>query len=165
MSIVSKFNDIAARLGGTRGGNSITGAIDALNDVLAGSDQDRATTIEGAIRLLGEHVDKGDSRELSFYPSPSTTNAQLIQIRTLISSSPLYAGKRIWQIELYVPGWTKNVSSVSATITASGSTKPYDCTFTTATDSFHGNYPSITIVSPEEDDASIGLTFNNLSEQ
>ncbi|MBR2804353.1 MAG: hypothetical protein IKE20_04320 [Eggerthellaceae bacterium] len=61
MTIASAFNEITANLGGTPStSGTIAGAIDALNDTLAGSDQDAAQTIEGAIRLLGENVGGGD---------------------------------------------------------------------------------------------------------
>lgn len=60
MTIAQAFNEIAVAQGGTaaKSGN-IASAIDALNDALAGSDQKAATTIEGAVRLLGEHIGSG----------------------------------------------------------------------------------------------------------
>ena len=60
MTIHGAFNDIAENLGGTADtSGTIVGAIDALNDVLAGSDQEPAQTIEGAVRLLGQHIGGG----------------------------------------------------------------------------------------------------------
>lgn len=60
MTIAQAFNEIAIAQGGTpNNGGTIAGAIDALNDVLAGSDQPAANTIEGAVRLLGEHIGGG----------------------------------------------------------------------------------------------------------
>lgn len=60
MTIASAFNDIAVAQGGTASKNgSIASAIDALNDALAGSDQPAAQTIEGAVRLLGDHIGGG----------------------------------------------------------------------------------------------------------
>lgn len=60
MTIASAFNDIAVAQGGTASKNgTISGAIDALNDALAGSDQQQASTIEGAVRLLGQHIGGG----------------------------------------------------------------------------------------------------------
>jgi hypothetical protein len=60
MTIAQAFNDITVAQGGTPSkGGTITGAIDALNDTLAGSDQKPAQTIEGAIRLLGAHIGGG----------------------------------------------------------------------------------------------------------
>lgn len=57
MSIVGTFNDITERLTGSRPRvKSLTGAIDALNDALAGSDQASAQTIEDAVRLLGQNI-------------------------------------------------------------------------------------------------------------
>lgn len=60
MSIASAFNEITVAHGGTASkSGSIAGAIDKLNDVLAGSDQPGAETIEQAIRLLGQHIGGG----------------------------------------------------------------------------------------------------------
>lgn len=60
MTIAQAFNEITIAQGGTPSkGGTITGAIDALNDTLAGSDQKPAQTIEGAIRLLGAHIGGG----------------------------------------------------------------------------------------------------------
>ena len=60
MTIASAFNEIAVAQGGTAAkSGAITAAIDALNDALAGSDQPQAKTIEGAVRLLGEHIGGG----------------------------------------------------------------------------------------------------------
>lgn len=60
MTIASAFNDIAVAQGGTAAkSGSITAAIDALNDALAGSDQPQAKTIEAAVRLLGDHIGGG----------------------------------------------------------------------------------------------------------
>ena len=62
MTIASAFNDIAVAQGGTASkSGTIAGAIDALNDALAGSDQQAAQTIEAAVRLLGEHIGGGGS--------------------------------------------------------------------------------------------------------
>ena len=62
MTIASAFNDIAVAQGGTASqSGTIAGAIDALNDALAGSDQESCQTIEGAVRLLGEHIGGGSS--------------------------------------------------------------------------------------------------------
>ena len=60
MTIAQAFNEIAAAQGGTpNNSGTIAGAIDALNDTLAGSDQEAATTIEEAVRLLGQHISTG----------------------------------------------------------------------------------------------------------
>ena len=60
MTIHGAFNDIAEDLGGIADtSGTIVGAIDALNDVLAGSDQQRAGNIEEAVRLLGLHIGGG----------------------------------------------------------------------------------------------------------
>lgn len=60
MTIAQAFNEIAVAQGGTAAkSGAITAAIDALNDALAGSDQQQAKTIEQAVRLLGEHIGGG----------------------------------------------------------------------------------------------------------
>ena len=60
MTIQAAFNEITKDLGGTPSTDgTIAGAIDALNDTLAGSDQDRGNSIEDAVRLLGEHIGGG----------------------------------------------------------------------------------------------------------
>lgn len=60
MTIASAFNDIAVAQGGTAAkSGAITAAIDALNDALAGSDQQSAQTIEDAVRLLGQNIGGG----------------------------------------------------------------------------------------------------------
>ena len=60
MTIASAFNDITVAKGGTPNkSGTIAGAIDALNDTLAGSDQPASVTIEGAIKRLGENIGGG----------------------------------------------------------------------------------------------------------
>lgn len=60
MTIAQAFNDIAVAQGGTASkSGTIAGAIDALNDALAGSDQASAQTIEDAVRLLGQNIGGG----------------------------------------------------------------------------------------------------------
>ena len=62
MTIAQAFNEITVAQGGTpNNGGTITGAIDALNDTLAGSDQEQGRTIEDAVRLLGQHIGGGGS--------------------------------------------------------------------------------------------------------
>ena len=62
MTIADAFNEITIAQGGTPNySGTIAAAIDALNDTLAGSDQPAETTIEGAVRLLGEHIGGGSS--------------------------------------------------------------------------------------------------------
>lgn len=62
MTIASAFNEIAVAQGGTASSSgTIAGAIDALTDALAGSDVQSPDTIEGAVRLLGEHIGGGGS--------------------------------------------------------------------------------------------------------
>lgn len=65
MTIASAFNDIAVAQGGTASkGGTIAGAIDALTDALAGSDVQSPDTIEGAVRLLGQHIGGGGGGSL-----------------------------------------------------------------------------------------------------
>lgn len=60
MTIAQAFNKIAVDNGGTASkSGTIAGAIDALNDALAGSDQEAASTIEEAVTLLGSHIGGG----------------------------------------------------------------------------------------------------------
>lgn len=60
MSIHGAINEIAEAQGGTPSTDgTIIGAIDALTDAMAGSDQERASSIEGAVRSLGEHIGGG----------------------------------------------------------------------------------------------------------
>ena len=60
MTLASAFNDITVAKGGTPNkSGTIAGAIDALNDTLAGSDQPASVTIEGAIKRLGENIGGG----------------------------------------------------------------------------------------------------------
>ena len=62
MTIAQAFNEIAVAQGGTANNSgTIAGAIDALNDALAGSDQEAAQTIEEAVRLLGQHIGGGSA--------------------------------------------------------------------------------------------------------
>lgn len=60
MTIADAFNEITIAQGGTPNySGTIASAIDSLNDTLAGSDQPAETTIEGAVRLLGQHIGGG----------------------------------------------------------------------------------------------------------
>lgn len=78
MSIVKTFNDITVSLGGTADtSNTLTGAIDALTDALAGEDVESPKTVEGAIKLLGEYVGKGEGGS----SSPSATQWAYIDSR------------------------------------------------------------------------------------
>lgn len=62
MTIAQAFNEIAIAQGGAAStSGTIAGAIDALNDALAGSDQASAQTIEDAVRLLGQNIGGGGS--------------------------------------------------------------------------------------------------------
>ena len=62
MTIAQAFDEITVQHGGTASkSGSIASAIDALNDALAGSDQEAAQDIEGAVRLLGQHIGGGSA--------------------------------------------------------------------------------------------------------
>ena len=62
MTIAQAFDEITVQHGGTASkSGSIASAIDALNDALAGSDQQAAQDIEGAVRLLGQHIGGGSA--------------------------------------------------------------------------------------------------------
>ena len=62
MTIAQEFNKLAVSHGGTADSSgTIAGAIDALNDALAGSDQPAAQTIEEAVKRLGEHIGGGSA--------------------------------------------------------------------------------------------------------
>lgn len=74
MTIASAFNSIAVAQGGTANtSGTISGAIDALNDALAGSDQQGAQTIEQAVLLLGEHIGGGGGSSRLYYFGPDPT--------------------------------------------------------------------------------------------
>lgn len=65
MTIASAFNEIAVAQGGTASkSGTITGALDALTDALAGSDQPAPQTIEAGVRMLGEHIGGGGSADI-----------------------------------------------------------------------------------------------------
>ena len=60
MTIASAFNDIAVAQGGTASkGNTISDALDALTDALAGENIPQGRTIEDNVRILGEHLSGG----------------------------------------------------------------------------------------------------------
>ena len=60
MTIAQAFNEITVAQGGTPSNSgTVAGAIDALNDALAGSDQPAEQSIEAAVRLLGQHIGGG----------------------------------------------------------------------------------------------------------
>ena len=96
MSVVKAFNDITVSLGGTADtSNTLTGAIDALTDALAGEDVKSPKTVEGAIKLLGEYVGNGEGGS----SSPST-----VQWASISSSDfPLQGNYHLTSIWAY-PG-------------------------------------------------------------
>ena len=68
MTIADAFNEITAAQGGTPNySGTIAAAIDALNDALAGSDQPAEQTIEGAVRLLGQHIGGGGGTQTTIW--------------------------------------------------------------------------------------------------
>lgn len=99
MTIASAFNEIAVAQGGTANpSGTIAGAIDALNDALAGSDQQQAKTIEQAVRLLGEHIGGGggggDVTPDGFYFVTYDQNGQLNKTWTELQT--MYANGHGW---------------------------------------------------------------------
>ena len=66
MTIAKAFNEIAVAQGGTADtSGTIAGAIDAVNDALAGSDLPKEPRIEDGIRVLGQHIGGGGSFDYS----------------------------------------------------------------------------------------------------
>ena len=60
MTIAKAFNEIAVAQGGTADTTgTIAGAIDAVNDALAGSDLPKKPRIEDGIRVLGQYIGGG----------------------------------------------------------------------------------------------------------
>ena len=66
MTIAKAFNEIAVAQGGTADTTgTIAGAIDAVNDALAGSDLPKKPRIEDGIRVLGQYIGGGGSFDYS----------------------------------------------------------------------------------------------------
>ena len=112
MTIASAFNDITEKLGGTPSNSgTIASAIDALNDVLAGSDQPAVQTIEGAVALLGEHISAGGgggSTEYDIYCySLDKQTSELVEMDSVICPAQWADGQ--WEpassaVESAMPG-------------------------------------------------------------
>lgn len=114
MTIASAFNEITENLGGTPStSGTIASAIDALNDTLAGSDQDAAQTIEGAIRLLGENIGSGGGGETSRFSTAQVTVTNTATGKTLgidvdaalveEEGEPSYLGSYTYNLDSTVP--------------------------------------------------------------
>ena len=68
MTIAKAFNEIAIAQGGTADtSGTIAGAIDALNDALAGSDLPKKPRIEDGIRVLGQYIGGGGGQNVVVY--------------------------------------------------------------------------------------------------
>ena len=81
MSIVSAFNNIAVEQGGPADtSGTIIGAIDALNDALAGSDQERASSIEEAVTLLGGNIGGSAAQDIRIGYTIDTDSNQSIAV-------------------------------------------------------------------------------------
>lgn len=98
MTIAQAFNEIAVAQGGTASkSGTIAGAIDALNDALAGSDQQAAQTIEDAVRLLGQNIGGGggvsEHNIICYYVDPQTYETTLID--GLIHSTTINDGQYV----------------------------------------------------------------------
>lgn len=151
MTIAQAFNEITIAQGGTPStGGTITGAIDALNDTLAGSDQQPAQTIEGAIRLLGAHIGGGGGSvslgglqlvDTGKMPTPVFLDKDGDQFVCTVASSLgdnlpglVAAGTFVGAPEGYIPSvyavadqsYVKDLAEVgSATVTIMGQTVEY----------------------------------------
>lgn len=95
MTIASAFNEIAVAQGGAASkSGSIAGAIDALNDALAGSDQQAAQTIEDAVRLLGANIGSGGS-DIEYNIHCGRMNPQTFEVTEVANC----AYKGVWDSE------------------------------------------------------------------
>lgn len=99
MTIASAINAITADKGGTPNkGGSIAGAIDALNDALAGSDQPASMTIEAAINKLGENIGSGVTYgylkpvQVTYDGTPSSADGALVTNETTIENGDIICG-------------------------------------------------------------------------
>lgn len=96
MTIASAFNDIAVAQGGTASkSGTITGALDALTDALAGSDQPAPQTIEQGVRMLGEHIGGGGgggeiTAENAVYVQYSGQDDICLAAGTLVAKMKIY---------------------------------------------------------------------------
>ena len=132
MTIASAFNDITVKLGGTPStSGTVASAIDALNDVLAGSDQPAAQTIEGAVALLGEHISGGSS----------VTVEALTATENKTYTAP--EGKAYSPVTVNVPSGSSDFSTATATIVNTGETPVLPLTLCTCwnEDGSSGLYP------------------------
>ena len=85
MTIAQAFNEIAVAQGGTPStSGTIAGAIDALNDALAGSDQKAAQTIEDAVRLLGQNIGGGGLQTATLTVVNNTNSSVQLQVPNII---------------------------------------------------------------------------------
>ena len=96
MTIAQAFNDIAIAQGGTASkSGTIAGAIDALNDALAGSDQQSAQTIEDAVRLLGQNIGGGGGLQTATLTVVNNTNSSVqLQVPNIIE----YEGDKVLSV-------------------------------------------------------------------
>lgn len=135
-TIAQAFNQITAAQGGTPDvSGSITGAIDALNDALAGSDQPRAAGIAEAVTLLGEHIGGGGGS----FGRMGTVSAVsggasfdcVLAIRASKTGSNIAMGAADGSMSVamgaYVVGATENGTIQSATYKVSDSGTPQEC--------------------------------------
>ena len=92
MTIAQAFNEIAAAQGGTpNNSGTIAGAIDALNDTLAGSDQEAAATIEEAVRLLGAHISSGGGGATKHSITYSDSSTRTDPVEPCLSDAGVYS--------------------------------------------------------------------------
>lgn len=89
-AIIGMANEIVGENVADSYPHTIAGAMDALNDALAGSDQPAPQTIEQGIRLLGEHIGGGGASigDVTTMPFPLATPPE---VGTTIDASSLEA--------------------------------------------------------------------------
>ena len=125
MTIASAFNDIVTAQGGTPSTDgTITGALDALNDTLSGSDQQRAQTIEDAVRMLGNYIG-GGSASVKFAVTCGGDNVQYVDplpMTVYVNSQPVELTKKIAGGLTYWEGTCKAGDVLSYKFTHGGAT-------------------------------------------
>lgn len=115
MTIADAFNEITIAQGGTPNySGTIAAAIDSLNDALAGSDQPAETTIEGAVRLLGQHIGGGGGGG-SFGPLQSVMTAN---VQPEIGGSIDDGYQRVYEISSGENVYARGIGGVVAPIAA-----------------------------------------------
>lgn len=136
MTIASAFNEIVIAQGGDPDNSgTICGALDALNDTLAGEDNPAPRTIEQGVRMLGEHIGGGGGS----FGRMGTVSAVsggasfdcVLAIRASKTGSNIAMGAADGSMSVamgaYVVGATENGTIQSATYKVSDSGTPQEC--------------------------------------